>query len=145
MKYIIIGNIILSTLFFSSCKTQDIQKHVMDEVVSIERYESSRRTSSFIKVTAKEILSLTNSTDTLRRQVAPKQWKKITGTIATINLNEIEKIEAPSNSFTFDGAPYVALQFKTKDSIYYANPYDKGRPPAPYVELEDLLLSLLSE
>lgn len=145
MKYIIIGNIILSTLFFSNCKTQEIQKHVMDEVVSIERYESSRRTSSFIKVTAKEILSLTNATDTLRRQVAPKQWKKITGTIATINLNEIEKIEAPSNSFTFDGAPYVALQFKTKDSIYYANPYDKGRPPAPYIELEDLLLSLLSE
>lgn len=145
MKYIIIGNIILSTLFFSNCKTQEIQKHVMEEVVSIERYESSRRTSSFIKVTAKEILSLTNATDTLRRQVAPKQWKKITGTIATINLNEIEKIEAPSNSFTFDGAPYVALQFKTKDSIYYANPYDKGRPPAPYVELEDLLLSLLSK
>lgn len=143
MNFKNLGLLLLALTLLGSCTTRLTKENFKDEVLVIERYESSRRGSVAIAASVSGVKKWTHTNDTISKKIDKEQWNKLVNSVSGLSLNGLEAIESPSKAFMYDGAASVSLQFTTKDSTYYSNPYDKGNPPAAYKAVEELLSSLV--
>lgn len=74
------------------------------------------------------------------KPVSNEQWKKILSTLKTLNLNEINTYEAPSQDRFSDRAAEAVLKVKTDKNEYKSKSFDYGKPPEKLKELIDIIL-----
>ena len=57
-----------------------------------------------------------------------------------ISLEKLNKIAAPSEAHTYDGAAMATLKVKKGDSLLETRTFDHGNPPKQLVDLVNLML-----
>lgn len=130
------------TLLVACQKNNFLEKSITNNLLSVERIESSRMANFRIVVNESDLIFIKNETDTINVKKNTKEWKMITQLINDISLDKLESIKSPSQAFMYDGAANSSLVFETKDSTYYSKPYDKGNPAEELKKIDDYLTEL---
>lgn len=81
--------------------------------------------------------------DRTHQKTTSSYWSKIQQLVAALDLSQIDQWEAPSNSFTFDGARGVYIQLEVDGQLYVSNTFDEGKPPVKLEKLYFLLVESL--
>lgn len=125
-------------------KTQSEQNLIIQQPITIE-YEATSRGFYLATIVTQEIIKTTN--DRTRKETASKAcsreaWERIENLLKTIEIKNMDTLEAPSGKRLFDGAAHAQLKIITKDTIYTSASFDHGVPPKEIEPLVNHILSL---
>jgi len=132
-------SIILTALLFS-CGTQ--------KIVSYNYLASTRGYTLTIDVNKETVKIVTdnrrneNGPETKSSVTDPELWNALQKGSKTIKLNEIEKLESPTNRRQFDGAMFAKLTLTTQDSTYRSAGFDHGKPPIMLKTVADSMVTI---
>ncbi len=125
---------------FVSCGTQKIVSY--EYVINTRGYnfsivvdKDSIKEVSDVKISKNEF-----ATDTY--PTPPELWKALQKGSERITLNEISKLESPTNKRQFDGAMFANITLVTHDSTYISAGFDHGQPPVMLKVVVDSLVRL---
>ncbi|TNJ45352.1 hypothetical protein KFZ70_06425 [Tamlana fucoidanivorans] len=69
-------------------------------------------------------------------------WQQIISAIKSIELDDFETINPPSQAFQHDGAAMAQLKLVTSDKTYQTSSFDHGNPPQDIKKLVEVILSV---
>lgn len=71
-----------------------------------------------------------------------KEWNGLLQLLQNIDIKSLEKLEAPSKKFQYDGAVMATLKIESEGNDYTTNIFDHGNPPEEIKELVNKILSM---
>lgn len=137
------------TISVSSCKMS--KKTVENQKKSLELMEVSFEKigmsgSENLVINSKERMKTQSNRSGLGEEVKsdinPKDWNELVAIVYSLNVEEFQNMEAPSQERFHDGARATTIIIKTADSEIRSQTYDEGKPPASVKILNDYLESL---
>ena len=132
-------NYIFSALIFLVAFDGCSQETKVDEVIytatSRGFYEEVRVTndSCIIKMSKDTLVTKAIALNT-------SQKNNLNEILRKISLEKLNKIAAPSEAHTYDGAAMATLKVKKGDSLLETRTFDHGNPPKQLVDLVNLML-----
>ena len=116
------------------------------EMTSFQKinYEAyTRGSSEQIILEQGKLKHFQNQKEVLSKTLYKKNYKTIYRILNSINLENIDKVEAPSKKHQFDGAMYATLEITAKGTTYKSQGFDDDNPPKEFEELLKYLQSLV--
>ncbi|GAB1856059.1 hypothetical protein MHTCC0001_08940 [Flavobacteriaceae bacterium MHTCC 0001] len=130
------------TLFDNKKLLLSATKLTIEKNMSFEYYATSRGTYKKITIEEDSIsFSKKRGGKTLNMPCTERYWSNLTKLCDSVDIKNIENLEAPSKSFQFDGAPLARLRIISNSKTYESPPFDHGNPPK---EIEALVKEILS-
>jgi len=131
--------IVLSLLVFDQgCKNSKIDQ----DNLTIEYSAMSRGSYKLITIN-KNTISITNQRNAkpIVKECKEAYWNKIMDLIKAIDIENISKLEAPTQKRFYDGAAIANLTIAYNGTDYESASFDHGNPPK---ELEPIVKEILS-
>lgn len=143
MKKLVI--LVLLTVFtVVGCKTQSAAIKKDSAAISLE-YEAITR-GNYKKVIVKQDTVITikdrDMNDVVTLPLSKSDWNSVLQSLEKVNLDQLDKLEAPSKKHQFDGAPLANLKIIKGDKTYQSVTFDHGNPP---VEIKEVVEKMLAE
>jgi len=136
-----ISFLVLIMMFFSTnnCSNQQI-----DSIESFTYETFTRGSSTMYTVTPDKIQvkSTGLNSNENSNNITPEEWNSLVNTAQNINVSEMSKLKAPSDSRASDAALHAILSVRKNDTIYKTNSFDHGNPPAEVKPLVEAILRL---
>jgi hypothetical protein len=129
---------ILLTVFLSkSCESQtknDLKMAVIEYTANTRGFYQKIRIQDQMVTISKD----RNGTEKpITTKIADKDWKELIGYFETINLDNLTKLEAPTEKRFHDGAAIANLEVNYKDKNYKTTSFDHGYPPESIKKIVD--------
>ena len=136
-----ISFLVLIMMFFS---TNNCSKQEIDSVESFTYETFTRGSSTMYTVTPDKIQvkSTGLNSNENSNNITREQWTSLVNTAQNINVSEMNKLKAPSDSRASDAALHAILSVRKNDTIYKTNSFDHGNPPAEVKPLVEAILRL---
>ena len=136
-----ISFLVLIMMFFS---TNNCSKQEIDSVGSFTYETFTRGSSTMYTVTPDKIQvkSTGLNSNENSNNITREQWTSLVNTAQNINVSEMNKLKAPSDSRASDAALHAILSVRKNDTIYKTNSFDHGNPPAEVKPLVEAILRL---
>lgn len=141
--------VLIVTIYFSSCKMSknvvENQKNSIELMeISLEKVGMSGMENLVINSKEKMRTESNRSGlgDGTKTSTDPKVWNDVAAIVQSLNVEEFQNMEAPSQERFHDGARATTIIIKTADSEIRSQTYDEGKPPASVKILNDYLESL---
>ncbi len=128
--------LVLALVSMEGCSQNPIEKVV---------YEAASRGFLYKVVVQSAELKLITSfdeSDYKTEKCDPNDWKEIQGIVNTINISEIDRMEAPSSNSHRDAAASATITVFKDGKEYTSNNFDHENPPAGLKPLVDKILSM---
>lgn len=109
--------------------------------LKIEYTVQSRKRNKHISITKKMITHTHKNGISRKKPCDLSTWEIITKAMATIQLNELPNIKAPSKAFLYDGDALARLKVTHQGKRFESVPFDHGNPPT---SLKNILQKILS-
>lgn len=130
------------TLFDNKKPSLSVTKLAIKKNMSFEYYATSRGTYKKIIIEKDSIsFSKKRGGKTLNIPCKEAYWDTLIKLCEDVDIENISNIEAPSQSFQFDGAPLARLKITSNGKTYESTPFDHGNPPK---EIKALVKEILS-
>ena len=101
-------SIFLGIITLLSCQKNNYSnQNKQENILSVERIESSRKMHYDLIVDKSTIVLIKNENDTIKIKNTTKEWENLTKLMDQILLEKLENIKSPSQAFMHDGAPNV--------------------------------------
>ena len=110
---------------------------------SVKYVTQSRGTYNYVSISKSTIaLSKDQSLHSFTNYTCPeKDWKELNMFIEAVNLEMVQKLEAPTDKRSSNGAAAATLSIQIGDILYITPTFDDGAPPK---EIEDVVNKVLS-
>ena len=137
MKFLII--LLSIALTQKSCENTNKSQ----EDLSIEYAAVSRGVFNQVNINYKEITAINKRGEKpVKSNVSNTEWRQLTALLKTIDTENLDKLEAPSKRFQFDGVAIATLTINYKGNTYKSPSFDHGNPPKEIAQLVNKILSI---
>ncbi|MCB7481722.1 hypothetical protein [Christiangramia sediminis] len=136
-----ISFLVLIMMFFS---TNNCSNQKIDSIESFT-YETFTRGSSTIYTVTPDKIQVKSTglnSNENSNNITPAKWNSLVNTAQNIDISEMSKLKAPSDSRASDAALHALLSVRKNDTIFKTNSFDHGNPPAEVKPLVEAILRL---
>ncbi|MFV8225185.1 hypothetical protein [Christiangramia aquimixticola] len=108
-------------------------------------YETFTRGSATVYTITPEMINIKSTgleAGESSAKIQKKDWESLVNKAQKVNINEISRLKAPSESRASDAALHAILSVRKNDTVYKTNSFDHGNAPSEVKPLVQAILRL---
>lgn len=106
------------------------QKQIADPIQEIKYSAASRGFHFEVRVRKNQIMvAKDNGLSALEDALPASIWNELKGMAEGLNLEGLDRLEAPSNASATDRAAIAFVEIRTNQKTYQSSSFDHGHPP----------------